>query len=130
MPTRLMPRDCIPTASTNWDYPGWTARCNAALAEANPANPIQAYYVHWDMLSLLQDRTAFVLPSALGYRVPLDGPYDTELTLIHVVEFFSGPFQPVVEIGGAYFLAASHLHPAILYGLLNAGGVYGYSEWY
>ncbi len=53
-------------------YPGSTARYNNAAAF------ITARYMDYDALSLLQDYSIIPMPSAIGYRLEMDGPYDSQ----------------------------------------------------
>jgi hypothetical protein len=99
-------------------YPGSMARYN------NAGLYIDAYYVDWDLLSLVQDNFVITIggvtidpPSAIGDRIKRDGPYDTELTISAVLG------TPVASV---YFTVLSHLNDAVLFSLLGPYGVYGY----
>jgi hypothetical protein len=104
-------------------YPGSTNRYNNATAY------IKAYYVDWNILSLLQDHYQLGLinpPSAIGDRTPKDGPYDTQLSLSAVLALISGPLGAFGVGSGAYFTVLSHANDAVLFSLLDEDGVYGY----
>ncbi|MFC1759678.1 hypothetical protein ACFL2H_13075, partial [Planctomycetota bacterium] len=47
----------------------------------NAATMIDAYYMDWDILTLAQDNSPGFMPSAIGERHPLDGPYDADIGL-------------------------------------------------
>ena len=42
---------------------------------------VDAYYLDWDILSLVQDYSPWLLPSAAGNRIQMDGPLDFEVTV-------------------------------------------------
>ena len=95
---------------------------------------ITAHYVDWDVLSFVQDHSLGVMPTAIGFRVKYDGPYDVAVGVLSpiaaaleaaalVVSIPGGPVAGAVTAAaglafGAWPLVQSHLHPAILYGLL------------
>ncbi len=98
---------------------------------------IDAYYVDYDLLNYAQDHTIFVMPSALGRRHKLDGPYDLNIlpflptitAAIHAIDtiVLAPPaLAALVQSGpGAYHMALNHLRASYLYGLLvkeNATG--------
>lgn len=99
-------------------YSGSTARYDIEADENTAGIYIKAYYVDWDILSLVQDHYAvgpIDPPSAIGQRIEMDGPYDTELTIIQVLGL------PLVSV---YFTINAHLNPAVLHGLLVDEGVW------
>jgi hypothetical protein len=118
-------------------YPGSQARYD------NPFGLITAYYMDWDILSLVQDSLSSTIPSnpllrvyaALGNRIKLDGPYDAELFLGGVsfaTSFASGQAWSAAyaAAAGTYYMGRSHLNTTLLYGLLvdgsDGGNLSGY----
>lgn len=98
-------------------YPGSTAWYNNAAAF------IKAYYVDWDILSLVQDHFVTSVggvtidpPSAIGQRIVRDGPYDTELAIAAILG------SPLANV---YFSVLSHFNDAVLFSLLDEDNVYG-----
>ncbi len=74
---------------------------------------VKAFYIDdWDILSFFQDLTPLVAPSAIGERVPMDGPYNVSFGVLELVF----PWTVLFEVPG---LGLSHLRPAYLYGLLS-----------
>jgi hypothetical protein len=88
------------------------------MARYNDAESfIDAYYVDWDILSLFQDNfTAPGInpPSALGDRMKIDGPYDTEMAISTILES---------AVGSLFFALQSHLSDTVIYSLLNKDGM-------
>lgn len=96
-----------------------------SIARFNNAAPfVQARYVDFDILSLVQDAVPFV-PDALGTRIEMDGPYDFEtwgsraILLAAIASPFDGPLLDyLASLAGAYYMGKSQLNDAVLYGLL------------
>lgn len=90
---------------------------------------IDAYYMDWDLLSLVQDATP--LPNAAGNRIQVDGPYDAALAWSTLKGSFllgaglgSGSiifyeFAAWSAIDGFFLLVKSHSSATCLWGLLN-----------
>lgn len=96
---------------------------------------VNAYYVDWDILSFLQDKTpesAGVAYEAIGNRVILDGPVDLEMTVVLGLLAAAG-WNPVSVggIGGLYEMGKAHTTQYFYYGLMvgdlvsDGGNVYG-----
>jgi len=90
----------------------------------NANNLIQAYYVDWDLLSDVQDEgLSPLIPAALGSRIEMDGPYDSEMFWDYAA--FYGSFvagQPwgavAAELASYVIMGYAHMNDAVLHGLL------------
>lgn len=90
----------------------------------NPNSPlVDAFYIDWDLLSLVQDVTYGIAPSAYGNRHELDGPYDLEVFGAGAV-LIIGAYTGLTWVGLAGLLGdvgsagLSHRMDVVLYGLL------------
>jgi hypothetical protein len=101
-------------------YPGSEFRYdNASLL-------IDAHFVDWDFLSLLQDYSLIPVPSAIGDRIIMDGPNDTDVLGAFVVLLVTsgsgwGAVAGTAAANVLYVMAAleSHSANAALFGLLG-----------
>ncbi|NOZ41038.1 MAG: hypothetical protein GXP24_12560 [Planctomycetes bacterium] len=92
---------------------------NTIALIANPISvPINAYYVDWDGLSFAQDNLPF-MPSALGTRIPMDGPHDFDVAAgILLGSLLNVPAVGVGTLVVGSALVEAHKIPSVLYGLL------------
>jgi hypothetical protein len=99
-------------------YAGSVTRYN------NASTLIDAHYVDWDVLSFVQDESIVFLPSALGSRHEMDGPYDLELSAMLLLFAVPPPYGVMLGVGGGgYLMLKSHLADTAIYALLQDGDV-------
>lgn len=108
----------------------------------NHENIIQAHYMDWDILNLLQDNRVAVLsaltgpvspaviyagtlPGALGERIEHDGPFDTQLATFDLYEILSNPSLASLFDILPNELVISHYMNTMLYGLLVEESITG-----
>lgn len=105
----------------------------------NASTIIDAYYVDYDLLSYAQDITPVLMPSALGWRTGMDGPYDAVITphliqLSLLISLYISTEIPIFGAGAAVmggvaapYMAICHFRTTYLYGLLvvedSTGGI-------
>jgi hypothetical protein len=99
---------------------------------------IDAYFLDWDLLSLVQDVTP--LPDAVGKRWEMEGPVDSELSgtplvgivSIIVTAFTGGQGWPTVAATLGYagvVMGMAHTSAYYQYGLMVREGAFGGIEW-
>ena len=85
----------------------------------NAAALVTAYYLDWDILSYAQDHSGDLMQSAIGTRMPMDGPVDTEVAGYAAISFVPVPGSWLVSLGGAAgTMGFAHTTKYYLYGLM------------
>ena len=130
--------------STGLPIPGTEMYADSLFRYDNSAEAlITARYLDWDILSLVQDNTYFVAPSAIGTRIKMDGPVDgivaDSIGNLYLGVLFApldtnpvwSPYEFLKTALGEGFVALANCHTTRYYhyGLLVREDIFGHAVW-